>query len=75
MIDLLILSLFCCCFFRVHIHRPTRFDHTGIYRPVEDYMSEVEDYYSRLNLSYPVMEKAIFLATNDVDLFEEIQEK
>nr|XP_018905215.1 PREDICTED: alpha-(1,6)-fucosyltransferase-like [Bemisia tabaci] len=59
----------------VHIHRPTRFDHTGIYRPVEDYMSEVEDYYSRLNLSYPVMEKAIYLATNDVDLFEEIQEK
>ncbi|CAN7940867.1 unnamed protein product, partial [Ixodes hexagonus] len=58
----------------VHI-RQTDKSEEAAYHSVEEYMSHVEEYYSRLSLTTPVKKKRVFVATDEPKVVNEIIRK
>ncbi|BES93248.1 Alpha-(1,6)-fucosyltransferase [Nesidiocoris tenuis] len=59
----------------VHIRRTDKVGTEAAFHPVDEYMTHVEEYFRQISLTQKVEKKRIYLASDDVKVFKEIQTK
>jgi glycoprotein 6-alpha-L-fucosyltransferase len=60
---------------RVHIRRTDKLAAEASFHSVAEYMTYVEDYFSRLELRMPGIERRVFLASDDPTALPEAKKK
>lgn len=63
------------CFSSVHVRRTDKVGTEAAFHSVEEYMTEVDEYYNKLELKQDVTKRRIYLASDDPKVLEEAKDK